>query len=83
MSDKKRYDVIFMDCQMPEMNGYQATIAIRNREKGSFSEKVIIIAMTANAMTGDREKCLDVGMDDFLAKPIKKQDIIAMLEKYS
>ena len=82
MSDENRYDIIFMDCQMPEMNGYQATTAIREREKGSFSEKAVIIAMTANAMTGDREKCLDVGMDDFLPKPIKKQDIIAMLEKY-
>lgn len=83
MSGENRYDIIFMDCQMPEMNGYQATKAIRDREKGSFTEKVVIIAMTANAMTGDREKCLDVGMDDFLPKPIKKQDIINMLEKYS
>jgi signal transduction histidine kinase/FixJ family two-component response regulator len=69
------YDVVFMDCQMPEMDGYEATQAIRNPNVPVINHNVTIIAMTANAMKGDREKCLDAGMDDYIAKPINSQTL--------
>jgi len=74
---RKYYDLIFMDIQMPEMNGYEATeIIIKNKKE----EKPVIIAMTANAMRGDREKCLEAGMDDYITKPIRVDDLIRVLE---
>ncbi|MBQ4863698.1 response regulator [Pseudoalteromonas sp. MMG013] len=66
----KPYNVIFMDCQMPEMDGYEATKAIRAGKGGVLYKEIPIIAMTANAMVGDRNKCLEAGMDDYVAKPI-------------
>jgi len=73
------YDAIFMDCQMPEMDGFEATQEIRRREGASVH--CPIIAMTANAMQGDRERCLDAGMDDYVSKPIRKTDLIEALER--
>ena len=64
------YTCILMDCQMPEMDGYQTTECIRNGDGGGHHKQTIIIAMTANAMEGDREKCIEAGMDDYVAKPI-------------
>ena len=73
------YDVIFMDCQMPEMNGYEATIEIRRRERPN--RRVAIIAMTADASVDCREQCLAAGMDDYIAKPVKREDLVAALQR--
>ena len=75
------YDLVFMDIQMPGMDGYQSAAAIRSLG-GRFAE-IPIIAMTANAMAGDREKCLAAGMDDYIAKPLNRRALAALLEKWS
>jgi PAS domain S-box-containing protein len=76
------FDAILMDIQMPEMNGLEATLAIRQDEIGT-GVHVPIIAMTANAMKGDREQCLAAGMDDYIAKPIHPTQLYPLLEKYA
>ena len=73
---RKNYTLIFMDIQMPEMNGYEATGIIVERRK---EDRPVIIAMTANAMQGDREKCMEAGMDDYMSKPIKINDLIKVI----
>jgi CheY-like chemotaxis protein len=75
------FDAVLMDMQMPVMDGLDATRRIRAHEAGT--RRVPIIAMTANAMTGDRERCLDAGMDDYIAKPINANELFARLEKWT
>ena len=76
------YDIVLMDCQMPIMDGYEATKLIRTMTSPVLDHAIPIIALTANAMKGDREKCLLAGMDDYLAKPIKPKGLVAALEKW-
>ena len=75
-----RYDAIFMDCQMPEMDGFDATRELRRREPAG--RRTPIVAMTANVMDGDRESCLEAGMDDHVAKPITRQALVTALERW-
>ena len=75
------YDLVLMDCHMPEMDGFEATKLIRDPQSAIRNHKVPIIAMTANAMKGDREKCLEAGMDDYVAKPVKSENLAAAIER--
>ncbi|MFN0242818.1 MAG: PAS domain-containing protein [Planctomycetota bacterium] len=77
---ERRYDLILMDCHMPELDGYEATAAIRARERAG--ERTPIVALTASAMKGDRERCLASGMDDFLSKPLRRDELLALLERW-
>ena len=85
------YDIVLMDCQMPVMDGFEAATTIRAREaelnaesraSGQPPRRVPIVALTANAMQGDRERCIAAGMDDYLAKPFKKEQLRAILEPW-
>jgi two-component system sensor histidine kinase/response regulator len=76
------FDVVFMDVQMPVMDGFEATRAIRDGTAKVPDRSVPIIAMTAHAMTGDRERCLEAGMDDYVSKPLKSQALSEVLEKW-
>ena len=75
------YQIILMDCHMPQMDGYQATQKIRSLERQEKLPPVRIIAMTANAMQGDRELCLAAGMDDYVSKPVDEKKLIESLER--
>ena len=80
--DNEPYTLIFMDCQMPIMDGYEASLLIRQGKAGDRYRKIPIIAVTANAMKGDREKCIEAGMDDYITKPIKLQHLSNILDKW-
>jgi CheY-like chemotaxis protein len=77
--ERQEFDAVLMDVQMPEMDGFEATAAIRARERQTGAH-VPVIAMTANAMKGDREQCLEAGMDSYVSKPLRPEDLFAVLE---
>jgi signal transduction histidine kinase/CheY-like chemotaxis protein len=78
MWQARNYDIVFMDCQMPEMDGYEATRVIRREESGRHTP---VVALTANSMPGDREACLDAGMDAHVSKPIRSEELAAALAR--
>ncbi len=80
LANEQRFDAILMDVQMPELNGYKATAAIRENDNKAGRPPVHIIAMTANAMKGDRERCLAAGMDDYIAKPVRTDELFRAVE---
>jgi len=79
---QRDFDLVFMDCQMPEMDGFEASQKIRQLEAQVDSKRIPIIAFTANAMQGDRERCLEAGMDDYMSKPVKQEVMEAILVKW-
>ncbi|MRR22031.1 response regulator, partial [bacterium] len=84
-ASRNRYDLVFMDCQMPEVDGYEAVRMIRHQEAlaGEMSHHIPIIALTANALEGDRERCLAAGMDDYLSKPFNADQIATILLRWT
>jgi signal transduction histidine kinase/DNA-binding LytR/AlgR family response regulator len=87
MLDKKPFDFIFMDVMMPEMDGHEATRVLRKRQMAGghphYTQRIVVCAMTAHAMAGDREKCIAAGMDDYLAKPVRPKDVRDALERWA
>jgi len=78
---RERYDLVLMDCQMPVLDGYEATRRIR-RLADEQMRSVPVVAVTAHAMKGDREKCLEAGMNDYLSKPFQQSDLLAVLTRW-
>jgi CheY-like chemotaxis protein len=78
----EQFDLVLMDCQMPEMDGFEATRAVRQKESAASSPCIPIIAMTASAMQADRKKCLLAGMNDFIAKPVQSEELAEMLARW-
>jgi CheY-like chemotaxis protein/nitrogen-specific signal transduction histidine kinase/HPt (histidine-containing phosphotransfer) domain-containing protein len=85
--DREHFDLVFMDLQMPEMNGLEATMAVRERQRQpdqfpNYQPPIVIVAMTASAMVGDRDKCLESGMDDYVSKPVRPEDVRSAIERW-
>jgi PAS domain S-box-containing protein len=80
--DKKQFDIIYMDCHMPLLDGYATSKSIREHEKQDNERRVPIVALTAAALPGDREKCLESGMDDYITKPVTRNVLLASLKKW-
>jgi CheY-like chemotaxis protein/HPt (histidine-containing phosphotransfer) domain-containing protein len=81
--EQNSFDLVLMDCQMPEMDGFEAARELRRLEVAAQRPPVPIIALTANALTGDRERCLSVGMDDFLSKPFQREALQKLVERWT
>jgi CheY-like chemotaxis protein len=79
---KAPYELVLMDCQMPELDGFEATRRIRSLGAKTLNPKIPIIAMTANAMQGDMQACLDAGMDDYIAKPIRSSELMEKVDRW-
>ncbi len=79
---QSEYDVVFMDCQMPDKDGFQTTSEIRSGNAGVINPDILIIALTAHAMDGDREKCIEAGMNDYISKPIKMKEVDELLKRW-
>ena len=76
------YDLVLMDCQMPEMDGFEATRSIRQEGSRALNPQIPIIAMTASNMRGDRDKCIQAGMSDFIAKPVQKRELSEIIDRW-
>ena len=82
LQNNREFDLIFMDCQMPIMDGFEATKKVREYERQKQLKRIPIVALTANAMKGDRERCIEAGMDDYLSKPVRQKDFAGMIRKW-
>lgn len=80
VAERNAYDIVFMDVHMPKLNGFEVTQALK--ENRSSEDGPYIVAVTANALRGDRERCLKAGMDDYISKPIKSESIYQVMETY-
>jgi CheY-like chemotaxis protein len=80
MCARKPYDVVLMDCQMPELDGFGATAQIRRMERAG--RRIPIVALTANALAGDRQECLDADMDDYVSKPMERAELLRVLARW-
>ncbi len=81
--NEQTFDLVLMDCQMPEMDGFDATREIRKLAIKATDQNLIpVVAMTANVMSGDRERCLEVGMDDYIGKPVQRDQLESVLRKW-
>jgi CheY-like chemotaxis protein len=78
----ERFDLVFMDCQMPELDGYAVTRLLREHEATHGLPRTPVVALTANTLQDDRQRCLDAGMDDYIAKPFRRAQLVAMIERY-
>jgi CheY-like chemotaxis protein len=79
---RSRFDLVLMDCMMPGLDGYAATSELRLRESAGSGPRTPVVALTASAMAGDRERCLAAGMDDYLSKPFLPQELAAVLARW-